>query len=140
MNKIYLAGGCFWGIQAYFSKVKGIVETKVGYANGLTKTTNYKILKTTDHAETVEIIYDENIINLAEILERFLLIIDPYSIDKQGNDIGRQYRTSIFYIDEYSRKCAELTLKIFEKLNSNKKVAIVVKRLEHFIRNIIKTI
>ena len=84
MNKIYLAGGCFWGIQAYFSKIKGIVETKVGYANGLTETTNYKILKTTDHAETVEIIYDENIINLAEILERFLLVIDPYSIDKQG--------------------------------------------------------
>lgn len=134
MNKIYLAGGCFWGIQAYFSKIKGVLETKVGYANGLTETTNYKILKTTDHAETVEIIYDENIINLAEILERFLLVIDPYSIDKQGNDIGRQYRTSIFYIDEYSRKCADLTLKIFEKLNSNKKVAIVVKRLEHFIK------
>jgi len=91
-------------------------------------------LKTTDHAETVEIIYDENIINLAEILERFLLVIDPYSIDKQGNDIGRQYRTSIFYIDEYSRKCAKLTLKIFEKLHSDKKVAVVVKRLEHFIK------
>ena len=134
MNKIYLAGGCFWGMQTYFSKIKGIIETTVGYANGLTETTDYNIIKTTDHAETIEIIYDENKINLAEIFDRFLLIIDPYFINKQGNDIGRQYRSGIYYVDEYSEKCAKCLIKIFEKNNNNSKTEIEICKLKHFIK------
>lgn len=133
MKKIYLAGGCFWGMQAYFSRIKGIIQTKVGYANGLTKDTNYQKIKTTGHVETLEIIYDENIINLAEIYERFLLIVDPYSLNKQGEDEGLQYRSGIYYLDEYSHKCAIETLKIFEKLHNNKKVVIEVLPLNHFV-------
>ncbi len=133
MNKIYLAGGCFWGMQAYFSKIKGIINTNVGYANGLTLETNYHNIKETDHAETLEIEYDENIINIAEIFERYLTLINPYSRNRQGGDIGRQYRTGIYFVDEYSRKCALLTLQIYEKQHEGKKVAIEVEKLNNFI-------
>ncbi|WP_373439202.1 peptide-methionine (R)-S-oxide reductase MsrB [Metamycoplasma equirhinis] len=133
MNKIYLAGGCFWGMQAYFSKIKGIIHTNVGYANGLTLETNYHNIKETDHAETLEIEYDENIINIAEIFERYLTLINPYSRNRQGGDIGRQYRTGIYFVDEYSRKCALLTLQIYEKQHEGKKVAIEVEKLNNFI-------
>ncbi|WP_373436450.1 peptide-methionine (R)-S-oxide reductase MsrB [Metamycoplasma equirhinis] len=133
MNKIYLAGGCFWGMQAYFSKIKGIINTNVGYANGLTLETNYHNIKETDHAETLEIEYDENIINIAEIFERYLTLINPYSRNRQSGDIGRQYRTGIYFVDEYSRKCALLTLQIYEKQHEGKKVAIEVEKLNNFI-------
>ncbi|AXE60697.1 peptide-methionine (R)-S-oxide reductase [[Mycoplasma] phocae] len=134
MNKIYLAGGCFWGMEAYFSKIKGVISTRVGYANGITTETSYYQIKNTDHAETVEIEYNPNVINLAEILERFLLLVDPYSINKQGNDIGRQYRTGIYYVDDYSRKCALLTLEIYEKNHNGKKTVIEVEELSNFIQ------
>ena len=132
MKKIYLAGGCFWGLQAYFSKVKGIVNTTVGYANGKTDNTSYKEISQTDHAETLLIEYDENVINLAEIYARFLSLIDPYSINKQGNDVGRQYRTGIYYIDNESYLCAKLTLDIFEKQHQQKTV-IELEPLNNFI-------
>ncbi|MCV3753340.1 peptide-methionine (R)-S-oxide reductase MsrB [Mycoplasma enhydrae] len=134
ISKIYLAGGCFWGLQAYFCKIKGVIKTTVGYANGLTKNTSYYDLKNTDHAEAVEVEYDNNIINIAEIYERFMLLIDPYSLNKQGNDIGRQYRTGIYYLNDYDRKCALLTIKIYEKNRNNKKTVIEIQELNHFIK------
>lgn len=133
MKKIYLAGGCFWGVEAFFKKLPGVVKTTVGYANGISTEATYKNLKNTDHAETVEIEYDENRINLAELLERFLYLIDPYSINKQGEDEGRQYRTGIYYLDDYSKNCANLTIKYFEKAHNNKKVSVEVLPLKHFI-------
>lgn len=97
---IYLAGGCFWGVDAYFSQIEGVVETEVGYANGKGDDTFYENLKNSDHAETVKITYDDEIINLEKILEYFYYIVDPFSINKQGNDRGRQYRTGIYTNDE----------------------------------------
>ncbi|AZZ65530.1 peptide-methionine (R)-S-oxide reductase [Metamycoplasma phocicerebrale] len=134
INKIYLAGGCFWGLQAYFSKIKGIIKTTVGYVNGNTNDTNYQNIKNTDHAEAVEIEYNDNIINIAEILDRFMLLIDPYSLNRQGNDIGRQYRTGIYYLNDYDRKCANLTIKIYEKNHNNKKTVIEIQKLANFIK------
>ena len=98
--EIYLAAGCFWGSEAYFKRVFGILDTEVGYANGKSGDTNYQKVAETDHAETVKLTYDPNKIHLAEILERYYRIIDPFSINKQGNDQGRQYRTGIYYTDE----------------------------------------
>ncbi len=132
MKKIYLAGGCFWGLQAYFKKIKGIEHTSVGYANGKTNQTSYKKVAQTDHAETIYIEYNENIINIAEIYARFLSLIDPFSINKQGGDIGRQYRTGIYYVDEESYLCAKLTLDIYEKQHG-KKTVIELEPLNNFI-------
>ena len=101
MNKIiYLAGGCFWGMEKYFSLAKGIVKTEVGYANGTKDNPTYEDLKhgLDDASETVKIEYDETI-SLEKILELYLRVIDPYSINKQGEDEGIQYRTGVYYIN-----------------------------------------
>lgn len=102
MKEIYLAGGCFWGVEKYFSLLKGIIDTKVGYANGNYPNPKYEDLKQhlATHSETVKIIYDETIINLEQILEHYLRFVDPYSLNKQGHDIGLQYRSGIYYLND----------------------------------------
>lgn len=99
-KEIYLAGGCFWGVEEFFSKILGVTFTQTGYANGISLKTTYNDLKNTDHSETVYIRYDESKIGLEKLLDYYFMIIDPTSINRQGNDIGRQYRTGIYYIDE----------------------------------------
>ena len=98
---IYLAGGCFWGVENYFKKLPGVYETEVGYANGKTDDTSYENVASTDHAETVKVCCDKSIISLKEILLHYFRIIDPLSINRQGNDIGRQYRTGVYYEDDF---------------------------------------
>ena len=71
MSEIYLAGGCFWGLEEYFSRIKGVTKTTVGYANGITEATNYQQVHTTDHAETVHVTYDEAVISLTDILRYY---------------------------------------------------------------------
>lgn len=129
---IYLAGGCFWGVEAYFKRINGIVSTIVGYANGNTKDTNYAHVKETGHAETIKIIYDFSLVSLEEILLHYFRIIDPKSVNKQGNDVGRQYRTGIYYTNEKD-------LKIIEKImnyetNLHGKLAVEVLPLENFVK------
>lgn len=87
---IYVAGGCFWGVEAYFKRVAGILGTAVGYANGKTENPTYEEVchNDTGHAETVRLEYDRHIISLEEILLHLLRIIDPYSVNKQGGDVG----------------------------------------------------
>lgn len=101
MKKIYLAGGCFWGVEHFLSLINGVVNTTVGYANSDIDNPTYEDLKQHKSlaSETVEITYDENIVSLKEILNLFYIIIDPTIIDRQGHDIGHQYRTGIYYID-----------------------------------------
>lgn len=102
MKKIYLAGGCFWGVEHFLSLIDGITATTVGYANSDIKSPSYEDLKVhrSSAAETVETEYDENMISLKEILDLFFMIIDPTLTDQQGHDIGHQYRTGIYYTDE----------------------------------------
>lgn len=101
MKEIYLAGGCFWGVEEYFSRIEGVIDTDVGYANGKTENPTYKQVCTgiTGHAETAYIKYDETKISLEELLDRFFRIIDPTLLNRQGGDIGNQYRTGIYYSD-----------------------------------------
>ena len=101
MKIIYFAGGCFWGVEKYFSMVKGVLDTKVGYANGRLANPTYEDLKSgRDNAsETVMIMYDENEVTLEKLLELYLRVVDPYSINKQGEDEGEQYRTGVYFID-----------------------------------------
>jgi methionine-S-sulfoxide reductase len=99
MKTIYLAGGCFWGVERYFSLVKGVVTTKVGYANGTKDNPKYEDLKhgLDDASETVKIDYDEKVVSLEKLLELYLRVINPYSVNKQGEDEGVQYRTGIYF-------------------------------------------
>lgn len=101
MKEIYLAGGCFWGVEEYFSRLEGIVETNVGYANGHKENPSYREVcrGTTGHVETTYIKYDESIISLDTILNKFFRIIDPTLLNRQGGDVGNQYRTGIYYTD-----------------------------------------
>lgn len=102
MKKIVLAGGCFWGMEAYFKRFDGIIKTEVGYANGDTLTPTYQEVcsNTTGHAEVLYIEYDPNVMPLETILEYFWKVIDPTLLNRQGGDIGSQYRTGIYYLDE----------------------------------------
>ena len=102
MKEIYLAGGCFWGVAEYFSRISGVMETEVGYANGTKENPTYEQVcsGTTGHTETTLIKYDENLISLEELLSSFWKIINPTLLNRQGPDIGSQYRTGIYYKDE----------------------------------------
>lgn len=98
---IYFAGGCFWGTEHFFKQVRGVSETEVGYANGNLQNPSYTQVSTgkTGFAETVKVSYDPEIIRLELLIDLFLKTIDPTSLNKQGNDIGTQYRTGIYYTD-----------------------------------------
>jgi len=101
LKEIALAGGCFWGVDEFFSRKEGVLSTKSGYSNGQVDNPTYEEVCTgkTGHAETVLVQYDESRISLETILEKFFKVIDPTSLNRQGNDIGTQYRTGIYYID-----------------------------------------
>lgn len=133
MSEIYLAGGCFWGMEKYLQSIKGVKATTVGYANGKTENPSYEEVcrNGTGHAETVKVEYDENAAPLPFILELFFEAIDPTTINRQGNDIGTQYRSGIYYTDD---KDLPYITKALEKLQKrlNKAVAVELKPLSNF--------
>ncbi len=132
MAEIYLAGGCFWGLEEYFSRISGVLQTSVGYANGQVETTNYQLIKETDHAETVQVIYDEKAVSLREILLYYFRVIDPLSVNQQGNDRGRQYRTGIYYLEEANLPTVNTVVREQELL-IGRKIAVEVEKLRHYI-------
>jgi len=133
MKEIYLAGGCFWGLQAYFDLKDGIEETVVGYANGKTLNPTYEQVcnNTTGYAETVFLKYDENKISLEKILEFFWKVIDPISLNKQGGDKGTQYRTGIYFIDDNDEIVINKSLQN-EARNFIKQIVTEVEKLKNF--------
>ena len=132
MAEIYLAGGCFWGLEEYFSRISGVLQTSVGYANGQVETTNYQLIKETDHAETVQVVYDEKVVSLREILLYYFRVIDPLSVNQQGNDRGRQYRTGIYY--KYEEDLPTINTVVREQeLLIGRKIAVEVEKLRHYI-------
>lgn len=134
MKDIYLAGGCFWGVQKYFDLIDGVIGTEVGYANGKTKKPTYqKVCNGSGHAETVHIIYNSEIIKLDRLLTYYYDIIDPTSFNKQGMDKGIQYRTGIYYTD---KKDVELIVNSLEQLQKKykKQVVVEVEKLRNFTR------
>ena len=109
LHTIYLAGGCFWGIEAYMKKLPGVRDTDVGYANGNTENPTYEQVcyDNTGHAETVKVVYDPALIYTEQLLDGFFKVVDPTSINRQGNDRGSQYRSGIYYVDEADKAIAE---------------------------------
>lgn len=100
-KNVVLAGGCFWGTEAYFQQLKGVVKTEVGYAQGHTVNPTYEEVcsHTTGYAEVVSVEYDPEILDFQQLLNHYFRIIDPTSVNKQGHDIGDQYRTGIYVKD-----------------------------------------
>lgn len=134
VKRIDLAGGCFWGMQAYFQDLPGILETEVGYANGLVEQTSYSELSRTDHAETLRILYDAHQIRLQEILLHFFRIIDPFSVNRQGGDVGRQYRTAVFYAEE-DQETLVIARQVFAFVEKkwDRRVAVLLEPLRQFV-------
>lgn len=102
MKTIYLAGGCFWGVEGYFKRLKGVVEVSSGYINGNKANPTYEEVcnGVATHAEAVRVDYNESEISLNKLLDYFFRVVDPYSLNKQGNDVGIQYRSGIYYDNE----------------------------------------
>ena len=128
---IYLAGGCFWGLEAYMQKLNGVEDAISGYANGKTENPSYYDLKTSGHAETVKVVYNPDIISLEDILAHYLRVVNPVSVNKQGNDVGTQYRTGIYYTDEADKTIIENIL-AKEQTKHDKPIAIEVEPLKQF--------
>ncbi len=124
MEIAVLALGCFWGPEIKFSKIEGIIKTEVGYCGGHSPTTTYKEVCTgnTNHAEVVKLDYDEKIISYEKILKIFFQIHDPTTLNSQGPDIGTQYRSEIFYLNDNQKKIAEKIFNDFNKRLSGKVV------------------
>lgn len=121
LHTIYLAGGCFWGLEAYMKKLPGVYDTDVGYANGTTENPSYEEVcrNNTGHAETVKVVYDPAGISTELLLEGFFKVVDPTSVNKQGNDRGSQYRSGIYYVDEADKAVAEaVTAKVQERFTA----------------------
>ena len=108
----YFGGGCFWGIQYYFDEMNGVLYTETGYSGGNTDNPTYEQVcsNTTNHAEVVKIIYNPKILTYNDLLNKFFEIHNPTQLNRQGVDIGTQYRSIILYIDNEQKKAAELII------------------------------
>ncbi len=109
MHKATFGAGCFWGVEASFQKIKGALSTTVGYMGGKTKNPTYEQVCTdkTGHAEVVQITYDPSVVSYEKLLDVFWDIHDPTQKNRQGPDVGTQYRSVIFYHSEEQKKIAE---------------------------------
>ena len=109
MKKIYLAAGCFWGVEYKFSKFNGVINTEAGYMGGTLENPTYEDVctDTTNHAEVVCVVYNENIVSTEKIIGYFFEIHNPTQKNRQGPDIGTQYRSAIFYTEDEQKKIAQ---------------------------------
>ena len=109
-EKAVFAGGCFWGVQSVFQRVKGVEKTIVGYSGGSAETANYRTVcgEGTGHAEAIEILYDPAIVSYGTLLRVFFSVVhDPTQLNRQGADVGTSYRSAIFYTDESQHEIAQ---------------------------------
>jgi methionine-S-sulfoxide reductase len=100
MKTMILAGGCFWGMEAYYSRLKGITATTVGYTDGPTEHPTYReVCQSIGHVEAIHLTYDESVLSLEKILEHFVRIVDVTQVNRQMHDVGIQYRNAVFFTD-----------------------------------------
>ncbi|MGB7582207.1 MAG: bifunctional methionine sulfoxide reductase B/A protein [Sedimentisphaerales bacterium] len=116
-TKAYFAGGCFWGVDYWLKSAPGVISVTAGYMGGTTKNPTYKQVctGTTGHAETVEVVFDPNKTNYEDLAKLFFEIHDPTQRNRQGPDIGYQYRSAIFYVDQQQKQVAEHLIEILKK-------------------------
>ena len=132
-DKIILGGGCFWGIEEFFRNIKGVKKTCVGYSGGITHNPTYQDVCSgkTNHAEVVKIEFDEDIINLKKVLDSFWICHDPTQLNRQGFDIGTQYRSIIIYFDNMQKKIAKDS-KAKLQLKSSKQIVTEIVEFKNF--------
>ncbi len=132
-KEIYLAGGCFWGTEKYFKSIPGVKSTDVGYANGRTENPSYEDVchRDTGHAETVRVEYAPEHISLSHILHMYFDVIDPLALNRQGNDVGSQYRTGIYFVDAADEPPIRAAVANLQK-KYDRPVAIEIKPLENY--------
>ncbi len=133
MATIYLAGGCFWGVEKYMASVHGVISAEAGYANGTVKSPTYEDVSTgrSGYAETVRVDYDPNVAPLPFLLDLFYEAIDPTSLNRQGNDIGTQYRSGIYYTNPAERPIIEGSLAKLQE-SYGKPIAIETRPLSSY--------
>jgi len=117
IEKATLGGGCFWCTEAVYKELNGVIEVQPGYSGGHVKNPAYREVcnGTTGHAEVVQITYDPQIVSFSEILEVFFMTHNPTTLNRQGNDVGTQYRSAIFYHSEEQKQTAEKVIRLFEE-------------------------
>jgi len=120
-EKAIIAGGCFWGVEYFMEKAKGVISTRVGYIGGKTENPNYKEVcsHTTGHAEAVEVTFDPLKTSYEEIAKLFFEIHDPTQVNRQGPDVGDQYRSEIFYVNDEQKKTAEKLIELLKQKGYN---------------------
>ena len=135
MKTIYLAGGCFWGTEKYLALIPGVLATEVGYANGRTENPTYEDVCRNDsgHAETVKVDYDPERISLTFLLDRFYEVVDPLSLNRQGGDVGTQYRTGIYFTDPADEDVVRGSIALLQE-SHERPVAIEVGPLAQFFQ------
>lgn len=133
LKDIYFAGGCFWGLQKYFSLMGGVTFTEVGYANGVIANPTYKAVcaGNAGHAETVKVTYDDELTSLNYLLKMFYDVIDPTALNRQGNDAGTQYRSGIYFVDAADKPVIAESLKELQK-QYDKPLAVEVMPLNNY--------
>jgi len=133
MELATFGAGCFWGVEAKFQKVKGVINTTVGYMGGRLKNPTYEQVCTdkTGHAEVVQITFDKEEISYEKLLEIFWSLHDPTQLNRQGPDIGKQYRSVIFYYNETQKKIAEESKKQIQK-KYNRKIVTEITHVSKF--------
>lgn len=132
IKQIYLAGGCFWGTEAFMQRINGVIDAESGYANGGTLNPTYQeVCKGSGHAEVVKVTYDANQISLAKLLDYYFKVIDPVSINQQGEDKGIQYRTGIYYVDPADEPIVTASLAELQKQYAEP-LAVENEMLEHY--------
>ncbi len=116
-EKAYFAGGCFWGVEYLFQKAPGVISTRVGYMGGHTENPTYEDVctGTTGHAETVEVVFDPSVTSYEEIAKLFFEIHDPTQVNRQGPDVGEQYRSVVFYTSETQKRTAQELIEILRR-------------------------
>ena len=132
MKTIYLAGGCFWGMEKAFQQLSGVRETTTGYANGNVDNPTYQLVctDTTDFRETVKVDYEPGEISLEKLLTAYFICIDPTVRNQQGHDIGSQYQTGVYYVDDEDLPVIEKAFE--EEKKKYSKFHVELKKLENF--------
>ncbi len=130
---IYFAGGCFWGVEEYMSRIAGVYDAVSGYANGNTENPSYEdvVYNDTGHAETVRVLYDPQAVSLQTLLQKLFLVVDPTSVNRQGNDVGTSYRSGIYYVNEADLPVIEAEMDVLADAYEEE-LAVEVMPLEHF--------